>query len=358
MFISLVIRASLTFAIGTESPGLERRQHRHRHVASLTPLVNARRKIKLVEKERVRIDDLNLERVHACRGKVDGVERHDAGGIRSNRSSEDVAIFGIAGQSLDERGIARDTGIRERAIHLCGEPLNVALVNPRLDQVSMEFLNDVGRPKHPVEAPLSEAQQRVPQMSGVDHARIEHDCERYEMTSAGGLRRRCPFVHLCLVSDLDHTVEGSATVDGSSLAIGQHVGQSNPSMTSRLLEGDLARLEELHERGPADTEQLGRLLGGQPLMNWGDRYGLAAGHRFYNTTENFEDLRRKYKMLTVRSGQRGGWLSAGTAEHFDELVERLGRRQDCAFKNWRGHLGAPLQTLIVQQNEKIARARL
>jgi hypothetical protein len=105
---------------------------------------HAGREIELVEKERVRIDDLDLERVHAWRRKVVEVERHDAGGIRSNGSSEDVAVFRIAGQSLDERAVTRHFGIRERATHLSDEPVDVTRVNAGLDQVSVKFINDVG----------------------------------------------------------------------------------------------------------------------------------------------------------------------------------------------------------------------
>ena len=52
------------------------------------------REIKLVEKERVGVDDFDLERFHARRRKVVEVERDDAGGIRQHGGGKDVGSFG------------------------------------------------------------------------------------------------------------------------------------------------------------------------------------------------------------------------------------------------------------------------
>ena len=65
---------------------------------------------------------------------------------------------------------------------------------------------------------------------------------------------------------------------GASCAVGEHVDEANPAVTSGLLERDLAGFEELDEGRAADAEQLGGFLGGESLVDGGDRHGPPVGY--------------------------------------------------------------------------------
>jgi len=77
----------------------------------------------------------------------------------------------------------------------------------------------------------------------------------------GALRHRRLLVHAALVCDLDHPIQRLSNLDRALGSVGNDIGESDSTVTARLLERNLARLEELDERRPADAEQISRLLG-------------------------------------------------------------------------------------------------
>ena len=212
----------------------------------------------------------------------------------------DLHPHAAAAQSVDQRPIASHFRVRERSGHLGDEPVDGNGVAAVLDEVAVELVDDAGGPQRSIQATLRQAEQGVTEVCGVEHTRVEHDCEGHG-SSAGALGRRSPFVHVGLIGDLDHAIERSTAFTRGAFAIGQHVGKAHPAMTPRLFERDLPCLEELHQRGPADAEQVGSLLRRQSLMYGRDGHRLATCHRLNDVPQDFEDLRRQHEMFTVRS---------------------------------------------------------
>lgn len=99
--------------------------------------------VKQVEEEGVGVDNLESKRLDALVGKVAGVEGDDRTGIGSHRGRENVAVFGVAGQPVNERLVPGHFGVRERSSHL-SEQMTDSRWASYLDQVPSQFLNDLG----------------------------------------------------------------------------------------------------------------------------------------------------------------------------------------------------------------------
>lgn len=86
-----------------------------------------------------------------------------------------------------------------------------------------------------------------------------------------------------------------------TVSMGQDVDEQDPSVATGLFEGDLAWLEEPHQRRPRVTEHVGGLAGGEN--------GLARSHRdrqlttevVRDITQNLEHFRGEPDVLPVRS---------------------------------------------------------
>jgi hypothetical protein len=81
----------------------------------------------------------------------------------------------------------------------------------------------------------------------VQDTRVEHRREGHD-SSAGSLRDGGALVQVSLIRDLDHPIERSTSFDRRSLAVREDVRETDPAMTTGLLEGgiqeDAARTAE------------------------------------------------------------------------------------------------------------------
>jgi hypothetical protein len=76
-------------------------------------------------------------------------------------------------------------------------------------------------------------------------------------------------VQACVAGVFGHLVQGRAPVCPLPLGVGEQVGEQEPAVPARLFVGDFAVFQEFDQGGQADAEEVGGLLGGQPL---GARY--------------------------------------------------------------------------------------
>ena len=113
------------------------------------------------------------------------------------------------------------------------------------------------------------------------------------------------FVHSRGLGDRDDLVERLTTVHRAGAAILERVAQVYPPMPPDLLERDLTGAEQIDQRRPSDPEEVSDLLGGQPLVDRGDRDGLALGHRRHDFPQHLEPLAWQDMFLAVRSHQLG-----------------------------------------------------
>src|ERR1017187_4998251 len=73
-------------------------------------------------------------------------------------------------------------------------------------------------------------------------------------------------------------------------------------MSPEPLEFDRAFVEVPDDRGPADAEEIGGLLGGEPLRLWGYRHRGTVLHRLHDLAQDSVDLVGKLDSLAdVRS---------------------------------------------------------
>jgi len=93
--------------------------------------------------------------------------------------------------------------------------------NAVLSQVAFELGEDVVGPLRLVQPAFGEAEQGIPKVCGIEHARVEDDGERHECRSAGVLGGSHLFVHPAFVGDLHHTVESVSGLHGVAFAIGE-----------------------------------------------------------------------------------------------------------------------------------------
>jgi hypothetical protein len=71
---------------------------------------------------------------------------------------------------------------------------------------------------------------------------------------------------------------------------GEQVGEADPAVPSRLVVGDLAVFEELDQGRAADAEEVGGLLGGQPLGARDERDDLALANGLHHLDHDPVDL--------------------------------------------------------------------
>ena len=64
--------------------------------------------------------------------------------------------------------------------------------------------------------------------------------------------------------------------------VGEQIGEQNPAVPPGLVVGDLPVFEELDQRGSADAEEIGGLLGGQSLRARDQGDGLALAHGLHD----------------------------------------------------------------------------
>ncbi len=127
----------------------------------------------------------------------------------------------------------------------------------------------------------------------------------YPVTRASGKYAAiCPrrqVVKPGVLSVRHHLVQPRSPVPHGPLLVGQDVGQAHPPVPPRLLEGDLARLEQAHPRGPGHSEDVGGLACREDhlMRRYGDRQ--PPGQRLHHLAENLEDLRRQLQPFPVRA---------------------------------------------------------
>lgn len=127
-------------------------------------------------------------------------------------------------------------------------------------------------------------------------------------------------------------------------------------MTARLLERNLARLEELDQLRPADAEKISRLLSSEPLVNRNDRDCLPLCHRDYNVSQNLEYLGRQQETLVI--GARDCRWCFSSSQEREQTVEWFFRGKNRVFEGGCGHNGNALsQALMVEQFERITSKR-
>jgi len=164
------------------------------------------------------------------------------------------------------------------------------------------------------------------------------------------LRSRRPLVHVRLVGDLHHPIKGRSTFKRTALPVGEHIGEADPTMPTRLFEGYVAGLEELDECRATHAQQVGRFLRREALMDRRNRDGLSCCHGLDDVTEHLDNFRRQDQLLPAWAGQGRRRLSRRNGpEHGDKFVKRLGRRQDRVFERGCSHLA------IVLRFENVAR---
>lgn len=101
-----------------------------------------------------------------------------------------------------------------------------------------------------------------------------------------------------------HLIQSRGPGPPGPLVIRQHVRQAHPSVAPWLLEGDLARLEQSHERRPRNPEYLGGLARRQDHLMGSDSDRQPLGQRLDHVAKDHEDLRRQVQPLAVRTDQR------------------------------------------------------
>jgi hypothetical protein len=80
----------------------QRRPLGRRQLANQSATDPTRIEIKLIKKERIRVDDLHVVRLDRCGGKVLHVEGHHDLGPARDRCCQNVAIFRMTGHGVDQ----------------------------------------------------------------------------------------------------------------------------------------------------------------------------------------------------------------------------------------------------------------
>lgn len=275
-------------------------------------------------------------------------------GVSAHRCSKHVAILRITRQPVDERSVAADLGIGKAPAHFGEKSVDRVGVEAVLDEIPVQFVEDVVGPECSLQRTLRLTEKGVTQVRRVDDARIEHDGEPHG-PSPCELRSRRPLVHVGLVGDLHHPIESRTAFERTALPVGENISEADPAMPTWLFEGHVAGLEELHECRATHAQQVRRFLRRESLMNRRDRDGLPGCHRLDDVTEHLEDLRRQDQTLSIwaRQGRRR-LIRRSCPEHRNEFVKRLVGRQNRVFQRECGHLSVPPQITIVLQFENFA----
>jgi len=95
---------------------------------------------------------------------------------------------------------------------------------------------------------------------------------------------------------------GSSLVASAGLEVDE-ILEPDPAVTVRLLEGDRAVLEELHERRSTDPDELRSLLRCQQETLRCDERRLALAHHLHNLAKHPVHLCRQRKLLAVGTEQ-------------------------------------------------------
>src|SRR5260221_6256598 len=121
---------------------------------------------------------------------------------------------------------------------------------------------------------------------------------------AGFLQGRCVVlgaasVDACLACILGHAVQGRGALLTLPLNVAEQVGEQDPAVPSRLVVGDLSLVKELHERWPADAEEVSGLLSGDPLRPGHDSDHFPLAKSLDDFHQDRVDLFRKRHALAV-----------------------------------------------------------
>ena len=93
------------------------------------------------------MDNVDVVGVDAGGREIRYVEGHDGGGVGADRRGEDVAVFGVAGHRVHGSVVAGDLSLGEGALHLGVEIVDGVAADPYLQEVPVEFGEDVSGPQ-------------------------------------------------------------------------------------------------------------------------------------------------------------------------------------------------------------------
>jgi hypothetical protein len=110
----------------------QRRPLGRRQLANQSAPEPTRIEIKLIKKERIRVDNPDVVRLDRCGGEILHVERHHHLGSAGDRRCQNVAIFRITRHGLDQRVVVHNLRRRERPLQLPDQSRRLHRVNVRV----------------------------------------------------------------------------------------------------------------------------------------------------------------------------------------------------------------------------------